>query len=765
MTQNPPPPRRRTGARVPGAVLAFSLAVLLLASGACLDGFFFDPAPIPARVVLVASVDAPPAPVGAAGVEGPQASPEAAFDKADGADVVVRAGERELFRRRLPLEPAGPDRKVSFSVDLPAGGALQAAVELTLVRGSDALFTGSGSAQLVPGQAVEVPVQLSGVVARVEAGGPYQIRTLGGTLKVAATGLFATGDPAGLAVTYRGLDPTITVAPDGTVTAVANGDGRVEASLSGRADTALVKVADPCFEPFPVLALGGAVSSALAAEDCADKATFSYFDWYRFTLAAPALVRATVSASSFEPLVGVSATDGKVLAVASNAGQPLVISDYFWPAGTYLLRVGSRARSEGPAPEGPYTLKLEALPNPEPNAGCLVGRQATWMLPGHEATGYLTANDCGSGLKYDLYGVRLQAGDTVTATITTAYEHRIQWNHDTGGLRVLASRSAAGGATSFLLTAASEGSSSLYIFPWPIGSAGGEYTLRLERGVASTYDPCTVRDNMFINAGTTYQGTLDPASDCLQGDSYIDRYVGTFPDNSPVRTILTSTDFAPFVVALEEGRQTAGRAREMGEVIAEHIYPGGHHEVGVLSSRGVSAGSGYSGAYSLAARPVAVPQNGCVGAAFVFFGSVASGRITSADCLDEAAPDAATVTRWWDGYAILLLPGESVTVSMTARDAPLDFTRWDARGFVEGAFQVQPGQTATLTATQPVGGGAAFHAFFPISGKHEGTGDYTVSFRGTPTSGASRVAPIGPWPPPLLVPGRQGGGGGGGPVR
>lgn len=736
------------------------LVAAALALAACQDGFFFDPAPgrVTPVVVQWEWQDAPmagasSAPVAVAGAQGPQASPGAAFDKADGAQVVLRAGDKELFNQRVALEAVGSDKKLSFNVELPAGSAVQASLDLTLLRGQDALFTGTSTAQLTPGQAAEVNVPLSAVITRIVAGGPYTMRVIGGTLKLAAWGLFATNDSTVVAATFSGLDPNVTVTADGTITAVSNGIGRVLASYLGRVDTARVTVEDRCFGPYATLALGQTANGSLETNDCSDAGNFSYNDWYQFTVATPSLVRATLTGSGFEPFVGANYADKRVLAVAANAGSNVVISDYHLPAGTYLVRAGSRARTAGPNPTGAYSLKLEALPTTEPNAGCLAARVATWMVPGNEATAQATADDCvfpNTTQRYDRYGIRLQAGDTVTVSAASALDYNVQYQDPSDGTAVFRAKPADGGPAQGVIVGSADASH--YFWFAPQGSAVGEYTFRVERGVSASYRPCSQWDALPISR--TAQGDLDQSLDCVDSDGYIiDSYRVAAPANVPFQTTLSSTAFDPFVLAYRGAGQTAGRASTTGSVVAEHLYPAGTYRVGVTARNPVSAGARFSGDYTLASALVAIPQDGCPAtgfrSTFVDFGSQATGRITSNDCRDLFSPDTATVTRWVDGYAILLQPGETVTVTMSA-DFPANFTRWVGNSYVEGQFGVPAGETRTFTVTQPAGS-AAFHLFNVISGQHQATGNYTMSFSGTPLPAPERVEGSGGWRPPMRL--------------
>jgi len=280
----------------------------------------------------------------------------------------------------------------------------------------------------------------------------------------------------------------------------------------------------------------------------------------------------------------------------------------------------------------------------------------------------------------------------------------------------------------------------------------GEYTFRVERGVSPSYRPCAQWDVLPI--GRTVQNDLDRRLDCVDPDGYVlDSYRVSALANQAFVTSLSATAFDPFVVAFRGMAQTAGRASTTGTVVAEHLYPAGTYRVGVTARNPVSAGTRFSGAYTLTTASVALPQDGCAPtgfrSTFVDFGSRATGRITSNDCRDLFAPGTATVTRWVDGYAILLRAGETVTVTLTA-DFPVNFTRWAGNAFVEGRFAVPAGQTSSFTVTQPAGS-AAFHLFNAISGQHQATGNYTMTFGGTPLPSLEMAAGASGWRPPMKL--------------
>lgn len=276
-----------------GGVIMTMAAALVLA--ACQDGFFFDPAagitPLTVQYTHVA------------GAEGPQAAGAAdAFDKADGAQVVLRAADTELFNARVPLEASGTDKKISLAVELPPGSALSATLDIKLLQGTTELFSGNATATLTPGQAAEVTVPLAGVVGAVELNAEsLRLGILGETFSLTTTGLFASGDTLGpVSATYRALGPQVSVTADGTVTALDNGTVGVEATYLGKADTVTILVDDRCV-PGPMPAFGTTFSGVLDDLDCPVGTSDRVGDWFTFTLTEQTALLFALSSPDYVP--------------------------------------------------------------------------------------------------------------------------------------------------------------------------------------------------------------------------------------------------------------------------------------------------------------------------------------------------------------------------------------------------------------------------------------------------------------------------------
>ena len=295
----------------------------------------------------------------------------------------------------------------------------------------------------------------------------------------------------------------------------------------------------------------------------------------------------------------------------------------------------------------------------------------------------------------------------------------------------------------------------------------GQYTVRLtvSDGKTSATDDSavTVEDRCLgpyptIAFGQTVAGTLE-VNDCLRYGRLRDPFTMAVPGTGAFQATLTAVGFDPFIVAENHGRQTGGRSSTEGSVTAQHVFPAGSYTISAVALGLVSSGTRFAGSYTLSVASVAIPQEGCMSDAFVDFGSLASGRISSDDCLDDYAADAATVTRWYDGYVILLHAGETVTVTLTG-DFQDRLSYWTSDGWVRAVNGVVPGVPVTMTVTQPASG-AGFHYFYVLAHGDKGTGNYTMSFSGTPIPAPEAVDGTGDRRPPLLLaadPPRRGGG-------
>ena len=718
-----------------GLLVLSTLAAVALS--ACKDGFFFEPAstaltPIVVQYAWTNTTEG----VALAG------APEA-FDKADGAQVSLTTQDKVLFEGRVALEPSGSDKKLTFQVDMPAGQSVSAQLQVTLVQGQTPLFQGAAAASLTPGKPAEVTLPLNGVVNTLALNtNATTLRTIGGTFKLVTTGIFASGDTLGpVAATYQALGGAVSVASDGTVTAVSNGSADVRASYLGKTATVTITVEDRCQAPFASIAVGQTVNGTLATNDCEDVPNFAYNDWYQMVIGAGALVRATLTGNGVDPFVGINATDKQVLGVAASQ-DGVVTSEYAFPAGTYLLRAGSRARTAGPIPTGSYVLSLTSAS--EPQTGCFATATsslgATWVVDGVALQGRLAADDCAPGpnvpMRQDVYGGRLLQGDTALVTVDASFPIRLLCGADERRLPD------SGGRMSCAFT--SDADQSHYI-ALRTAAAGpfGAYDVRFDGELPLDFSACNSPPLVLplggIASPISRSGRLQRRIDCET--SRVNDFYDLVAPPEPLKITLASADFDPFIAVAPLGRTGFGRSSASGSISAEYVLPPGHrYEIRALAAPILADGGRVEGNYTLTTERLTLPQEGCISTSFVDFGSSAQGRITPEDCEDEFDNEPAVV-RWWDGYSILLQPGETVTVTSIAA-FPSHLTHWANGEFVEGLFVSEAGVPATLTVTN-AGPDRLFHAFYVISGGHQDQGSYQISFSGTPLPPAAAAGVAG----------------------
>jgi hypothetical protein len=205
---------------IPGPLRA-ALAAFTVAVGAC-DG---GPGTGPARALPVAL---------SVGVSTAAGDPAAAFDKVDRARVRLTDGATVVVDQSVPFSAQGGDVRLRVEVDGRFAGRTLA-LDLSLLRGADLLFTGQAPVPLAEQGPTTVALELRPVVSRVVLGALPTLSALGATAQLTATAEFATGDALpGAGIAWEGLDPGVaTVSATGVVTAVANGQARVRATSGG----------------------------------------------------------------------------------------------------------------------------------------------------------------------------------------------------------------------------------------------------------------------------------------------------------------------------------------------------------------------------------------------------------------------------------------------------------------------------------------------------------------------------------------------------
>lgn len=334
------------------------------------------------------------------------------------------------------------------------------------------------------------------------------------------------------------------------------------------------------------------------------------------------------------------------------------------------------------------------------------------------------------------------------------------------GIEVAFSADRGGAVSQSTVLTDDEGVASLAV--WTLGDHG-ENTLTASAGSIppaalrmETRDPCTRFRSLAL--GESVEGELVPRRSCRAGlGRWVERWEIDIPPETVFGTLVTSESFGPHIFSHFPGavHQIGGRGNPDGNQIRiQHVIPGGAY---VLSpgTRVVELDEDVGGPYTMSTFTLAEAQVGCIGDTSVIFGSVARASLSEEDCQDDPAVfgDPPDTRRFFDGYVILLRPGETVGVTLTA-EIPFHFTRWTGGAFVEGEFGAEAGEQRTLSVTANE---LAFHHFYVIAGEVETTGSYTMSFTGSAgIPGDARLELLeagaleGPGPPS----GRAGGGAG-----
>lgn len=228
----------RTGssptARNVGVALALATALTLLAG--C-DELLNEPAPGGAATITLTQSLASPQVTG---------DTEAAFGKVD-----------RILVRLTPIETGPPvvdeifsvsqedgEIRVELEVEL-TGGAESFDLFLELRRGQDPLFRGETTLELRPGVRAPANVNLDPIPAALAVpSDPPPLTFVGETVQLDGAVLFATGDViSGLEPTWSSQNPAVAAVDEGgLVTAVAEGDANIQASLGDLAETVLVRV-------------------------------------------------------------------------------------------------------------------------------------------------------------------------------------------------------------------------------------------------------------------------------------------------------------------------------------------------------------------------------------------------------------------------------------------------------------------------------------------------------------------------------------------
>jgi len=170
--------------------------------------------------------------------------PTDAFDKADRLAVTLSEGSQIVLDTVVTIRSDGGDVQLRLRVPRELDGR-RVTLRVELRRGAEPLFTGQSNDVPLSQSAATVEITLTPVVARLEVPATQPtITTVGATTRVSAAAVFATGDTVpNIPITWTAIDRNIvSITTDGTVRALAEGMGRVEARYGTIAAVISVRV-------------------------------------------------------------------------------------------------------------------------------------------------------------------------------------------------------------------------------------------------------------------------------------------------------------------------------------------------------------------------------------------------------------------------------------------------------------------------------------------------------------------------------------------
>ncbi len=169
-----------------------------------------------------------------------------AFDRVNAVSVqVVASGGAMLLNEVVEVQPTGGQIALTFEFDLE-GTRTDAAVEVELRIGQEALFTGQGTTTLERGRTARSEVALAAVPAGIRIPEPpAPLEALGDTLELSGAVVFASGDTIpGLQVEWESDDPgVVSVTSDGIAVAISEGETELTAFFQEFRENLPVRVA------------------------------------------------------------------------------------------------------------------------------------------------------------------------------------------------------------------------------------------------------------------------------------------------------------------------------------------------------------------------------------------------------------------------------------------------------------------------------------------------------------------------------------------
>jgi alpha-tubulin suppressor-like RCC1 family protein len=223
-------------------LLAVLCAVLAIAP-ACTDALFTPAARLPAGLSFALSS------VSVAG------GPGEAFDRVDAAAVRILRQGAVVLDTTIALPPGEPEHRIRVPIEL-ATDQEQLTAEVVLRAAAEPLFRWEGRVSLRRGETAEAVADLDPVVVRIEAPDSVPMMTaIGDTVRLIATGYFATGDTVRSAsILWSAADGAVDVAANGVVVSRDNGEARIVARVGDVTDTVRVRTLQAVHSVVPVTA-------------------------------------------------------------------------------------------------------------------------------------------------------------------------------------------------------------------------------------------------------------------------------------------------------------------------------------------------------------------------------------------------------------------------------------------------------------------------------------------------------------------------------
>ena len=222
-------------------LLPLAALLLLPPLASCGDLIYHEAAPDAQPVLLTLDQSLQSEPLMAAEFQ-------AAFGTVDAVHVqLTRTGDGEVVVDEVfAAAPSDGEIRLQVEAELPEGSE-SFRLDVELRNSGDPLFRGGTLLTLQAGARVQPEIQLEAIAAglAIQPAVPGPLRSLGETVALSASLVFATGDPfPPLNATWQSLDPgVVSVSTDGVVTAQGPGSGRVRASGGGFTAEVQVEVA------------------------------------------------------------------------------------------------------------------------------------------------------------------------------------------------------------------------------------------------------------------------------------------------------------------------------------------------------------------------------------------------------------------------------------------------------------------------------------------------------------------------------------------